>query len=83
MPDRFARTVASIDTPGGHSIICLLVILIGAAFCLLKIPKGEDLILMASGALFAALRGKGALNHDTNAPQAGPVIQPIESERKV
>ena len=82
MSDRFARTMASIDTPGGHSVICLLVILIGASFCLLKVPKGEDLILMASGALFAALRGKGALNHDTDSPQEGPRILPVEAERK-
>ena len=80
MPDRFARTVASIDTAGGHLIVCLIVILIGAAFCALKIPKGEDLIMAGSGALFMSMRGRGALNNDTDAPQQGARIPAPKAE---
>jgi hypothetical protein len=75
-PDRFARTMATMDTPGGHILVCLAVIFIGAAFYFFKVPKGEDLIMMASGALFMAVRGKGAENHDTDAPQQGLRIPP-------
>jgi hypothetical protein len=74
MPDRFARTAATLDTPGGHMMLCLFVLFLGAGFCLAKVPKGEDLILMAAGALFGALRGKGAENHDIGSPQAGARI---------
>ena len=48
----------ALDTPGGHMLVCLLVVLIGAAFCRVAIPKGEDLIIGGSGALFMAMRGR-------------------------
>lgn len=70
----FARFVASLDTPGAHMLICLTVICLGAAFYALRIPKGEDLIVAGAATLFQAMRGKGAENHDTRAPQRGPRI---------
>ena len=79
MPDRFARTVASLDTPGGQMIVCLIVILIGIACSVAHVSKGEDLIPLGAGGLFLAMKGKGAINHDTGAPQAGPLLPPIES----
>jgi hypothetical protein len=56
MADRFARTTATIDTLGGHITVCLGIIFVGAAFYCFKVPKGEDLIVMASGALFMRTR---------------------------
>ena len=65
MNDRFSLLVATLDTPGGHMLMCLLVILVGAGFALLKIPKAEDLIIAGSGALFISMRGRGSENHDS------------------
>lgn len=45
-----------VDTPGGHILVCLLVIALGAGFCALRIPKGEDLIVGGSSVLFMAMR---------------------------
>jgi len=75
--DRFSRFVASIDTPGGMVLVCIVLILMGAAFSKLGIGKGEELITLSAGALFAAMRGKGAANHDTYAPRAGPLLPPV------
>jgi hypothetical protein len=64
LKDRFmARLVSTIDTPGGHMLVCLLVILLGAAFAWLKLPKSEDLIVAGSATLFQAMRGRGSENH--------------------
>jgi hypothetical protein len=46
-----------LDTAGGHIMVCLALIGIGAGFYVLKIPKAEDLIVGATGVLFAAMRG--------------------------
>jgi hypothetical protein len=49
----------AIDTPGGHIIVCILLIGIGAGMWKLGMPKGDDLIVGATGVLFAAMRGAG------------------------
>lgn len=66
--DRFSRTVASMDTPGGHQITCLLVMILGIALFAMPIKGadvlGRDIVILASGALFTNMRGKGSDNHD-------------------
>jgi hypothetical protein len=53
-----ARFVELLDTPGGHMVVCLLLVFIGAGFHLMQVPKAEDLIIGGSGALFMAMRGR-------------------------
>jgi hypothetical protein len=68
MPDRwFPRLVATLDTSGGHMLICLFVIGLGALFASIKLPKGEDLIVAGAATLFQAMRGRGSENHLPNA----------------
>lgn len=88
MHDRISRVMAAADTNGGHIFICLFVIGIGALFCSLKIPKGEDLIVAGAATLFQSMRGKGAENHDVGAPQTGvrigsPITQESTTQRVV
>ena len=49
--------LAALDSPGGHIAVCLAVVVLGAVFCALQIPKGEDLIVGGASALFACMRG--------------------------
>ena len=57
-----------IDTPSGHILVCLLLVLIGAAFHKLTIPKADDLIVGGSGALMMAMRS--AAKNGGNPPEA-------------
>lgn len=41
------------DTHGGHMVVCLILILVGAAFIKFGIPEGRDLIVG-----FAAIAGR-------------------------
>lgn len=47
-----------LDTPGGHMLVCFLVILLGASFHALSIPKSDDLIIGGSSVLFMAMRSR-------------------------
>jgi hypothetical protein len=49
----------NLDTPGGHIIVCLTLILLGAALWKCAIPKSEDVIVGAVGVLFGSMRGRG------------------------
>lgn len=49
-----------LDTPAGHMLICLVVLLLGGAFHLFGIPKADDLIVGGSAALFACMRAKNS-----------------------
>jgi hypothetical protein len=49
----------AIDTPGGHIVVCLALILIGTGLLKIGIPRGEELIVGAGAVLFAAMRGRG------------------------
>jgi hypothetical protein len=49
----------SLDTPAGHIIVCFTLILIGAIFVKLSIPKAEDLIIFALGTLGRSMLGDG------------------------
>ena len=47
----------SLDTPGGHMVTCIGVIVLAALLHKWGIPKMEDLIVGAGAVLFAAMRG--------------------------
>ena len=49
---QFARLL---EREAGHVLICLMLILIGATLFKFSIPKGEDLIVFALGALGRSL----------------------------
>lgn len=49
----------SLDTTGGHVFVLLLLMSIGVGMHLGSIPKGEDVIIAALGALLGALKGMG------------------------
>jgi hypothetical protein len=61
----FSRFVATIDTPGGHVIVCLTLIALGASLTWFRVPKGEDLFVAATAAVFLSMRGRGSENHDS------------------
>jgi hypothetical protein len=51
--------IAQVDTPGGHILVCLTVIVIAVGMFFLKIPEYKDMVVGALAVLFAAMRGKG------------------------
>jgi hypothetical protein len=53
------RFLDDLDTPGGHILVCLLLICLGAALVKAHIPKSEDIIVGALGVLFGSMRGRG------------------------
>ena len=61
MPNKF---LAAIDTPGGHILVCSIMIIVGGIMFKINIPKGEDIIVGAVAVLFAAMRGKGSQGGD-------------------
>lgn len=51
--------LSSLDTPGGHIVVCLALMILGAAFIKAHVPKGEDVIVGAVGVLYGSMRGRG------------------------
>ena len=72
MVSALSRLVAIIDTNGGHALISLVLIGLATVMLWLKIPKGDELFVAATTALFYSFRGRGAENHDLGAPNNGP-----------
>jgi hypothetical protein len=48
----------AIEREAGHVVVSLILIILGAALVLLKVPKGEDLIPFALGVLGRSMIGK-------------------------
>ena len=48
----------SLEREAGHIVVSLILIVLGAALWLLKVPKGEDLIPFALGVLGRSMIGK-------------------------
>lgn len=51
------RFVDSFDTHGGHIIVCSFLLVLGAVFIKLQIPKGDDIIVFALGVLARSMYG--------------------------
>lgn len=65
--------LSALDSPGGHIAVCLVVVVLGAVFCSLQIPKGEDLIVGGASALFAVMRA-----HSQYIPQSRELLPPSD-----
>lgn len=50
--------VGEIDTPGGHITICVLLLLLAAAFHKFQVPKADDLIVFALATMGRSMLGK-------------------------
>ncbi len=64
------RSLPSLDSPDGHIAICLVLMILGAVFYKLQIPKGEDIIIGAFGGLLACLRANSYV------PQSRELLPP-------
>jgi hypothetical protein len=60
--------IAQLDTPGGHIVVCLLLIVMGALLYKAGIPKTDDLIVGATGVLFGSMRGRGGSGPEKDVP---------------
>lgn len=49
----------TLNTPHGHILVCFVLILLGYAAAMGHLPKAEDIVVGAFGALLGALRGPG------------------------
>ena len=58
------RAFDMLDRPAGHIVVCLALIVMGATFSKLGIPKAEDLIIFALGALGRSMLGDGHSKKD-------------------
>ena len=55
------------EREAGHVVVCLILIVMGAALWMLKVPKGEDLIPFALGVLGRSMIG----NQNQSPPSPG------------
>jgi len=62
--------LAQLDTPGGHIVCCLILILLGAGLWAVGVPKSDDLILGATSVLFGSMRGRGGSGPEKDAALA-------------
>lgn len=53
----WSKFLDTIDSSGGHLFLLFLLILLGMGSYLLSIPKAEDIMMGAFGALLMALKG--------------------------
>lgn len=54
-----------LEREAGHIVVSLILIVLGAALWILKVPKAEDLIPFATGVLARSMIG----NHSSTPPQ--------------
>ena len=53
------KLFAAIDTPGGHMVICLFLIVAGVgAHLFIQDPLLHDLVIASEGVLFGAMKGQ-------------------------
>ena len=67
--------IGQIDTPGGHILICLILIAIAAGLWALHVPKSDDLMVGAMSVLFGSMRGRGGSGPEKDVPSAEPVVK--------
>lgn len=54
------RVAEFVEREAGHVLVSLVLIVIGAALWILKVPKGEDLIPFATGVLARSMVGRNS-----------------------
>jgi len=47
-----------LEREGGAIVAAFVLVILGAGFFLLKIPKAEEIIMLSAGAIIMALKGK-------------------------
>jgi hypothetical protein len=47
----------NLDRPGGHILVCLALLAVGAVFHKLQVPKADDVIVFALGVLARSMYG--------------------------
>lgn len=62
----------SLDTPGGHIAVMVLLVLLGVSLVYFNIAKGEDVLVGAFAALLAMLRGTVTNSSRTNGQSPQP-----------
>lgn len=67
--------IGQIDTPGGHILICLILIAIAAGLWALHVPKSDDLMVGAMSVLFGSMRGRGGSGPEKDIPSTDPVVK--------
>ena len=55
-----AKVAEFLEREAGHVVVSLLLIGLGAALWILKVPKGEDLIPFATGVLARSMVGRNS-----------------------
>ena len=55
---RRMKILGRLDSPGGHIAVCVALILIGMAAAVAKVPKVEDVVIFALGALGRSMLGE-------------------------
>jgi hypothetical protein len=68
--------IGQLDTPGGHILCCLVLILLGAGLWKLGVPKSDDLIIGATGVLFGSMRGRGGSGPEKDVLNGPPAVAP-------
>ena len=68
--------IGQIDTPGGHILICLLLIGIAAGMWMCHVPKSDDLMVGAMSVLFGSMRGRGGSGPEKDVPSTDTVVPP-------
>lgn len=52
----------ALDSNGGHILVCVLLLLLGAAFYLGHVPKSEDVIVFSLGVLARSMMDRSAIS---------------------
>jgi hypothetical protein len=56
MKDNIAFALQSLNTPGGHIVLFLGLVVVGVLAETFKLPKADDIIIGSLGGLFTALK---------------------------
>lgn len=66
----FERFLDSIDTPGGHICVLVMLMLMGVGMVHIGVAKGEEVLIGTFGALLAVLRGTSSNKQNGNGAHA-------------
>lgn len=73
-PGWFQRLCSGLDTPGGHMVFCLILIVVGAIMCKVGLAdEGKAVVGGATGAALMAMRGLNGGSVDRHPPPTEPI----------